>query len=142
MKAAAATRPLRAARTMLATASAILAVLAVAGMCGCSVVGATVAVGSAAVSAAATAGSAAVSVASTAVSTTYDVGKAGVRPFRAAVATRPLSCATAARPVAEPAQQIGLQVGHGLRPTAMRIRPSPMPAAALASGLTRACVVV
>ncbi|WP_232346226.1 MULTISPECIES: hypothetical protein [Cupriavidus] len=79
MKAAAATRPPRAARTMLATASAILAVLAVAGMCGCSVVGATVAVGSAAVSAAATAGSAAVSVASTAVSTTYDVGKAGVQ---------------------------------------------------------------
>lgn len=57
--------------------------LAALGLCGalpaCSVVGATVAVGSAAVSTVTTVGSAAVSVGSTVVETTYDVTKAGVK---------------------------------------------------------------
>ncbi|MCO4892961.1 hypothetical protein MKD50_26575 [Cupriavidus sp. WGtm5] len=52
---------------------------ATASLCGCMVVGATVAVGSAAVSTVATVGSAAVSVASTAVGATYDVTAAGVK---------------------------------------------------------------
>ncbi|KJK26239.1 hypothetical protein UB46_01570 [Burkholderiaceae bacterium 16] len=58
----------------------MLAVLSTgAGLAACSVVGATVAVGSAAVSTVTTVGSAAVSVTSTAVETTYDVTKAGVK---------------------------------------------------------------
>ncbi len=60
--------------------AAMLAVSSVgAGLSACSVVGATVAVGSAAVSTVTTVGSAAVSVASTAVEATYDVTKAGVK---------------------------------------------------------------
>ncbi|WP_206702524.1 hypothetical protein [Cupriavidus basilensis] len=67
-------------QSRLMRAAAALAALGLCGaMAACSVVGATVAVGSAAVSTVATVGSAAVSVGSTVVETTYDVTKAGVK---------------------------------------------------------------
>lgn len=64
----------------VARGAPLLAILGVGcGLAACSVVGATVAVGSAAVSTVTTVGSAAISVGSTVVETTYDVTKAGVK---------------------------------------------------------------
>lgn len=64
----------------VARGAAALALLGLGcALAACSVVGATVAVGSAMVSTAATVGSAALSVGATVAETTYDVTKAGVK---------------------------------------------------------------